>query len=201
MIPVEVDPDTAREAAARELADPAYRAAEPSLASRVLDWLGRRIADLLSGLGGPVPGGLVVVVVLALAVFAVVRVRVGRLTGHRRGDRPVFDRVHTTADHRRAAELAYERGDLTDAVRERFRAIVRELEAKGVLDQRHGRTVDEIAARAGERLPDHRHDLRRAATLFDDVVYGGRRPTDAAYRDLADLDDRLRHARPALAAR
>lgn len=195
MIPIEIDPDDAREAAARELADPAYQAAEPSLAGRILGWLGRVLAELFSG--GPVSGGLLVVLLLLAVVFLVVRLRVGPLTRNRRAARPVFDRRMATVDHRRAADLAYARGELADAVRERFRAIVRELETRGVLDERSARTVDEIAAQAGERLPDHRNDLRAAATLFDDVVYGGRPPTDAAYRDLTDLDTRLHGARPA----
>jgi hypothetical protein len=91
-------------------------------------------------------------------------------------------------DHRRAADEAYERGDLAGAIRDRFRAIVRELERQGVLDERSGRTVDEIAAQAGERLPHNRTGLRSAATIFDDVVYGDHLPTDAAYHELTTLD-------------
>lgn len=188
-VPVDVDPDSAREAAARELADPAYQAAEPSFLEQVLDRIGRFLANALSGgLGG---AGLVILLLLIVAVFAVVRLRVGGLT--RSSRQPVFTagRVRSAQDHRRAAELALAGGELTEAVRERFRAIVRELESRGVLDERSGRTVDEIARTAGQRMPARAGELNTAATLFDDVVYGGRPPTEAAYHDLAALDARI----------
>lgn len=194
MVPIEVDPDAAREAAAEELADPAYQAAEPSFLDRVLTWVGRRLADLLSVLaGGFGPLGLIVLIGLAIVVYVVIRTRVGRIArGH--GKKAVFHAGATrgAADHRRAAEQAAARGDLDTAVRERFRAIVRELETRGVLDERSGRTADECAVLAGERLPDRAGELRAAATVFDDVVYGGRTATDAAYRDLTVLDERVR---------
>lgn len=190
-VPVDVDPDSAREAAARELADPAYQAAEPSFLEQVLDHIGQFLANALSGgLGG---AGLVILLLLVVAVFAVVRLRVSGLTRSRRSGRAVFaaGRERSAEDHRRAAELALARGELTEAVRERFRAIVRELESRGVLDERSGRTVDEIARTAGQRMPARAGELTAAATLFDDVVYGGRPPTEAAYHDLAALDVRI----------
>jgi hypothetical protein len=193
MVPIEVDPDAAREAAANELADPAYQAAEPSLLDRFLTWLGRWFADLLSTLGGGSgPVGLLVLVLLGVVGYAVIRARVGRIA--RAARKTVFRRgsTRTAEDYRKAAEYAHARGDLNAAVRERFRAIVRELEVRGVLDERRGRTVDECAAQAGQRLPDHAGELRAAATVFDDVVYGGRDATEAAYRDLATLDTGLR---------
>jgi hypothetical protein len=192
-VPVDIDPDAAREAAANELADPVYQQAEPSLAERVFAWLGERLADALAAVGGSASGGLLALVLLGLLVFAVVRLRVGRLTRSRPGARAVFaaGRTHTAGEHRQAAEQARARGDLAGAVRERFRAIVRELNDRGVLDERSGRTVDEIAVQAAERLPRHAGEFRAAATLFDDVVYGGHPATEAGYRDLAALDTEL----------
>jgi hypothetical protein len=196
-VPVDVDPDTAREAAARELADPAYQAAEPSFLERVFERIGRFVADLLSG---GAPGGLLALVflvfllVIAVVAIAVIRSRAGRLTRSGRAGQAVFEtgRPRSAEEHREAAELARARGDLVEAVRERFRAIVRELDARGVLDERSGRTVDEIATQAGLRLPERAVELRAAATLFDDVVYGGHHPTEAGYLDLAALDTGLR---------
>jgi hypothetical protein len=188
-VPIEIDPDAARDAAARELADPAYQNAEPSLVERIFDRIGRFLADLLSGVGGSVAGGLLVLLILLAVVIVVVRLRVGRLARNARADRSVFAGTSRSADdHRRAADEAYERGDLAGAIRERFRAVVRELERRGVLDERSGRTVDEIAAQAGDRLPHNRTGLRRAATIFDDIVYGDHRPTEAAYHELTTLD-------------
>lgn len=191
-VPVEIDPGDAREAAARELADPAYQSAEPSIVERILRWFGR----VLSAAGDLAPGGvvgLVVLVLLLVVVVAVVRLRVGGLARTVRGGRPAFetDRTRTARDYRQAAELAHARGDLDGAVRERLRAIVRELEHRRVLDDRSGRTVDEIAAAAGRRLPEHAGELRAAAALFDGVVYGGHHATEAGYHDLTTLDASL----------
>jgi hypothetical protein len=105
----------------------------------------------------------------------------------------VFGSTVLTADeHRAAAERAATAGDLAEAVRERFRAVVRELEQRGVLDPRAGRTVDEVAQEAGTALPLVADDLRGAAVQFDDVWYGGRPATAEGYRQLVCVDDRVR---------
>jgi hypothetical protein len=199
MVPVEVDPDDARDAAIRELSDPAYSSAHPTIFKKIVDWL----IDLFNGIGSVGPGGLVGVVVLAMVVVLVVvivRLRTGRI-GHaaRRRTRLFDGAVRTAENHRRAAAAAADRGDLTEAVRERFRAIVRELEQRGVLDQVSGRTVDEIAAVAGAALPGSAAALSGAARVFDDVIYGGRPATTAGYQALARVDDEIRQARPTLA--
>jgi hypothetical protein len=204
-VPVDIDPDDARAAAVRELSDPAYRAAEPSALDELFARIGRWFVTALSALGGGtgVGGGLLVLLVLGIAVFAVVRVRVGRLARTRHAARPVFPAGGTVSaqDYRAAADDAAARGEFGAAVRDRFRAVVRELEARGVLDERSGRTVDECAARAGQRLPDHAAGLSAAAAVFDDVVYGGRTATEAAYRRLVALDAGIQVARPVLASR
>lgn len=195
-VPVDVDPDAAREAAASELADPAYQAAEPSWLGQAMEKIGSFFGDVLSAVGGVGPGALVALVILAVVVVVAVRLRVGGLTRSRRTARPVFESSDRSADdHRQAAELARAQGDLAGAVRERFRALVRELASRGVLDDRSGWTVDEIAALAGQRVPNHAGELRAAATLFDDVVYGGHPATEAGYRDLAELDTAIQHER------
>ena len=110
----------------------------------------------------------------------------------------IFDRSpHSADDYRQTAELAYLRGDLTEAVRERFRAVVRELEQRGILDEVSGRTVDEIATQAGLMLPAKAGLLRVGARIFDDVVYGAQPATVDSYRHLAELDGQIRLARPA----
>lgn len=198
LVPIEIDPNDAREAAANELADPVYRAAEPSWLDQVFTRIGRWLGEVLSALGGPGTGGLVILLILAVAVFAVIRLRMGRLGRvHRTSGGLVFpDGTALSAeDYRRAAEEALARGDLGAAVRERFRAVVRELEARGVLDERSGRTVDECAVQAGRRLPDRADALRAAAVLFDDVVYGGRPATEGGYQDLTALDAGIQAAR------
>ena len=80
----------------------------------------------------------------------------------------------TAADYRAEAERFAAAQDWREAVRARFRAVIRELEQRGVLDPRPGRTAGEIAAEGGGAVPEIGNDLRRAARTFDEVWYGGR---------------------------
>ncbi|MBP2327636.1 hypothetical protein JOF56_008021 [Kibdelosporangium banguiense] len=196
-IPVDIGRDQARDAALRELSDPAYRDAEPSWFTQAVRWVLQRLSDLFDSVGSVVPGGLwsiVALMVVLLGIAIGVRLKVGKLA--RTTSATVFgDRVLTAADHRRAAETAAAQGDLAEAVRERFRAIVRGLEERHVLDPRSGRTVDEAASEAGRWLPEHADALRASARLFDDVWYGGHPATAAGYQSLVDLDLALDGAR------
>jgi hypothetical protein len=189
-IPIDVGRDAARDAASRELSDPAYQAAQPSWFDRLLRWLTDRLNDFLNGVSTVVPGGIlgvVILVLLVVVVLVVIRLRVGPLAREARAI--VFaGRPQSAAEHRRAADDAAARGDLVEAVRERFRALVRGLEERGVLDERSGRTVDEVAREAGCRLPEHAPALHVAARMFDDVWYGGRPATAAGYQQLVNLD-------------
>jgi hypothetical protein len=204
-VPVDVGRDEAREAAQSELADPVYAAAQPSWFDRLVKWVVDLVADLVDGVTGLVPGGPVGVLLLVLVLVAVVvavRLRVGRLARSRRsGDAPVFDGgTRSAAEHRADAERALADGDVGAAVRERFRALVRGLEERGVLDEQTGRTADEAAVDAGRMLPGAADWLRRAAVLFDDVHYGGRAADVAAYRWLTDLEQSVTAARPVMAS-
>jgi hypothetical protein len=76
-------------------------------------------------------------------------------------------------------------GRFAEAVRERLRAIVRELIDSGLLDHRPGWTVTELAAAAGAARPPVRPGLDAASRLFSDIWYG-QRPADA------DDDRRMR---------
>ncbi|HUQ58186.1 DUF4129 domain-containing protein [Lentzea sp.] len=193
-VPVDLGRDEAREAAARELSDPAYVSDDPNPLERAIDWVLDRLGELFAGAGG-VSGitAVTVLVVVAMVIVIVIRLRTGRTARSVRSGAKVFGTaVMTAAEHRAAAERAAEAGDLAEAVRERFRAVVRELEHRGVLDARAGRTVDEVAAEAGQALPALAGDLRGAAVQFDDVWYGGLPATDEGYRRLVSVDDRVR---------
>ena len=96
--------------------------------------------------------------------------------------------------HRRLADEAAADQRWADAVRERFRAVVRTLDERTLLDDRPGRTADEAAREAGRVLPDLAAGLTAAARLFDDVTYGD---ADAGPAD----DARLRALDQAVDAR
>ena len=106
------------------------------------------------------------------------------------------DDARTAAELRAAADAAAARGDWSTAVLERFRAVVRSLEERALLDDRPGRTAHEAAEAAAARLPARAAELRRAARLFDDVCYGARRG-GRGRRRLAAHGGRRRRREPA----
>jgi Domain of unknown function (DUF4129) len=167
----------------------------PPLTQRILT-LADRVLDQLFKAGSSFPGGWWAVVALAaLAVLAaaVVLNRVGPLArAHRADDQALAGSpVLSAADHRvRAGRLAAT-GDYTGAILECVRAIAGELEERGVLSPRLGRTATEIAAEAAQALPADASALRRGARLFDDVCYGERPGTAAGFALVQDLDRRI----------
>lgn len=191
-VPVEIGRDEARDAARRELSDPIYQAAEPSWLRRAVDWIGARIEELFTATADLAPGGvagLVVLLVLLLGIAVIVRLRAGKLARSSRAKRPVLGAPSlSAAEHRDAAESALAAGEIDRAIIERFRAIVAELEQRGVLDQQSGRTADEAAVQAGRSLPGCAEGLREASRIFDDVYYGDRRASRAGYQVLAEVD-------------
>ena len=69
--------------------------------------------------------------------------------------------------------------------------MVRELESRGALDPRPGRTAGEVARDGGAAVPALADDLRRASVLFDEVWYGGRTADAASYAVLTAVDERV----------
>ncbi|WP_410653526.1 DUF4129 domain-containing protein [Amycolatopsis sp. cmx-4-54] len=204
-VPVDIDRDTARLRAAEELSGEAYEAARPSWLSEAFNWVVEKLLRFLETIDSAVPGGIfavVLLVVVLIVVVVVVRLKSGPLATAAKSGRAVFaGQRKASGEHRKAAEEAASRGDFDDAVRERFRALVRSLEERALLDEKSGRTADEAALEAGRLLPDVAAPLRAGARLFDDVHYGGIPATEAGYRSLSELDESCRRTRPvALAA-
>jgi hypothetical protein len=129
-------------------------------------------------------------VAVALVVF--LRMRLGPLHS---GDALTDDRSvrrMTAADYRAEAAAFAAAGEWREALRARFRAVIRELEQRGVLDERPGRTAGEIAAEASAAMPGIGAHLRRAADTFNEVWYGDRAATQAAYDRIVEVDDSIR---------
>lgn len=199
-VPVDIDRDDAAKRAASELADPRYAQARPGPVQSFAQWIGEQLDRLLSTLSQAVPGGifgLILVVVLLILLVVIVRLKVGKVARAAQAGRAVFGEQRRTAeDHRRSAADAAAAGRYTDAVREQFRALVRALEERALLEPRSGRTADEAAAEGGLLLPNVADGLRAAARLFDDVHYGAHSTDADGYRSLVELDERCRRERP-----
>jgi hypothetical protein len=175
--------DAARRAAQQELTDRRYRDAQPPLLVRVVGSLLRRFLTLLDRAAGHVPGGRLGLLLLAVTLAALAAVILVRLRPSRRHGTGAAlfgtGQELTAAQHRQLADQAAAAGQWADAVREGLRAIVRELEARGVLEPRPSRTAGEVARDGSAAVPALTEPLRRATTTFDEVWYGGR-PADAA---------------------
>ena len=193
-----LDREQARDAARDELGRREYTDAQPPLLLRAIGRVLRALGELLDRAASAAPGGrlgLLALGVLALLLVAVVLTKVGPLSRSPAAPALFDGPGRLSADaHRALAETAAAEGRWADAVRERLRALVRELEGQGVLDARPGRTAGEIAREGGAAVPALADDLRRAAVLFDEVWYGGR-PADAgSYAVLVAVDDKVSDA-------
>lgn len=196
-VPVVPDEPTARQWLEQELTDPAYARAKPGLLQRVWEAL----QDALNSAEGPTSPLLllvllaVVVGVVALVVWRVGPLRAAARTGTAGAGEIGLEEHVTAAGYRARADAAVAAGDWRTAVLDRFRALVRGLEERTVLDPRPGRTADEAAGEAGQLLPAVADALTTAARLFDDVAYGDRAATPEHHDRVREADDAASRAR------
>lgn len=197
------DADQARELLQQELADPRYRAAQPSW----FDLLAQAVRDWFASLGAPSgDGGASVAAIVGVVVVAAVVIVVLLVTGVPRlrrrsavaGSVLEADDQRSAARIRAAAAAAANRGDWDAAVAEAFRAIARSLAERTIVTASPGTTAHGIAERAAAALSAEAASLRSAADDFDRVRYLGGHGDEAAYRRILALDERVRAARPAL---
>lgn len=191
--------DSARDEAERELRKRIYHVGEDSVVKKAIKWLLDKLSELIDQAIRATPGGLPSLLLLIVAIVAVVVfVRLGlgptglrdALTDRRRGAH-----LRSAAEYRAEAERLSAAGEFREAVRARFRAIIRELEERGVLDPRPGRTAGEIAREGGSAVPAIGGDLVVAARVFDEAWYGRRTADATAYARITGADEAIRSAR------
>jgi hypothetical protein len=192
---IDIERDTAHEAAQRELDKPIYP--KSSVSQRIHEWIHEFLYRIIEK-GSSLPGGWLTITVLVILLMAAVMiaVRIARRTIRTRagGDYQLFDAGQlTAAQHRAIAERFAAEQNWTAAIRHRLRAVARGLEENGTLDPAPGRTASELATDAAGQLPALAAELSRAATAFNDVTYGERPGTQVAYHLIVDLDDHLHH--------
>jgi hypothetical protein len=199
-LPADTTREQAHDAARAELSRQEYADARPGLVARLVGRALTALGDLFDRASATVGGNPLLRALIAVALLALVAValsRAQRRTGPARRPGALFDgaRSLSAKEHRDLAEAAAAQGRWPDAVRERLRAVVRELEVRGVLDPQPGRTAGEVARDAGAAAPDLAADLDRGARTFAEVWYGGRPGERGAYDVLVALDSRVRLAR------
>jgi hypothetical protein len=193
------DPQQVREVVREVLARPEFRPPERSLVERAYDWVLEAIGRLLGAIARSGAGGIVGLVLLAL-VLAGVGVLVARFS---RGLTPSAEvaavpvgRRRSAADWRADAEAQERAGAWREAVRSRYRALVADLAARGLVEEVPGRTAGEYRREVGRAVPAAAADFAGATELFE-VAWYGRSDTGAREAaHLRDLSDRvLRRAR------
>ncbi|MBO1750912.1 DUF4129 domain-containing protein [Actinotalea sp. BY-33] len=201
-VPVEPDAETARRWAVTELSDPVYHE-RPSLLELALEWLVEQLAGIetaATGLDARAAALIIVAVVVVGALVALVvagPVRRARAAG--RGSATVFvDDTRSAAELRASADAHAAQGMWAEAVLDRFRALLRSLEDRALLDERPGRTAHEASAEAADRLPTCAGDLRRAGRLFDDVCYGHAEARSEEDAWLREVDEAVAATRPVM---
>lgn len=199
-VPVDPNAEQARAWLEAELVDPIYHD-QPSLLERLIAWFmeqldlaGRAISTLNVGVAAIVTLAVILVIV-AIGLLVAGPIRRTRRTARPSAD-VLGDDLRTAAELRAAADAHAAAGRFGPAVLDRFRAILRSLEERAILDPRPGRTADEAAMLAGDRLPALAGDLSRAGRLFDDVCYGDAEADAVAAGWMRDLDTAVARARP-----
>ena len=175
-VPVDPDAETARQWAIDELSKDRYQERGPSWLERAWDWVVEQFSHLF---GLEVDGGslmaIAIIAAIILALVLVTRAVVGPVRRSFKAKRThsVFeDDARSSTEMRSAADAAAAKEDWNLAVLERFRAIIRSLEERDLIDDRPGVTADEAAFQTGARFPDILTRISGAADLFDRVRYG-----------------------------
>lgn len=181
-----VDPDEARRTADDILSRPEYREAQPSLLDRALeaitDFLARGFAALTGGGAGSVIGLVITGLVLALALWLLVRAlraswsrpAAGRSAAVLQGTSAPEDPAVWDAEADRLAD----EGDHRGALRCRYQALVASLVVDGSLQDATARTPAEIRRELTGRSPTLDPLLASVTERFESAWYGGH-PVDA----------------------
>jgi len=195
--------EAAQAAARRELSKAIYHRYDDPWPVRLFHWLGRWIDRILSDIANHSPGGgagAVALVLLVVVLLAFARWRLGPMQRRHRVARALLvDATVTAAQHRRDAESAAAAADWHTAVIARMRAAARELEQRGVVEVRPGRTAAELATEVARELPPIAGAIAAATAVFDAVAYGGRDASPQSYATVVAADDAARHAGRAVA--
>ena len=199
-IPIEIGAEEARRRALDELAKAKYGGTPEWLqraAERASRWAERAMEAYLrwraaQDASAGVSPWFVIAVILLVTAIALVVWKVGlprwqRRRGH--DDSLALDPTKAATDYRALADQAAAAEDWRVAVRERFRAVVRELEVRTIIDVRPARTAWEAAYSASRAVPAAAGALHTGAELFNAVVYGDQ-PADATtYARLVEVDE------------
>ena len=164
--------DEIRRAAREILSRPEFHRPPRSIPQRILDWL-RDVVDRLLAAASPGTAAGLVVLVIVLAVVVVLLIRVGRTVRRDPGGVVMHEDVGRPATDWRAEAARHEAaGQWREALRCRYRALVADLAARGLVDEIPGRTTGEYRAEVAVSVPSVDRDFGEVTDLFERAWYG-----------------------------
>lgn len=201
-VPATPDAQEAREAAERELLREIYHE-RPSIWQRLWQWLLDHLNPSQVVPGVPPWLSALIVIVTAAVLVGLLILLLSRVTLARR--RRVRGASLFEGDERdsmslmRDADAAAARHDWATAVVDRFRAIIRSLDERALVEDYPGMTAQEAGALACQALLDVEGlhlSLHQAAVLFDAVRYGQVVSTAQQDEWMRQLAERVASAAP-----
>ena len=185
-------PEEIRRAAREIVSRPEFRRTPRSPVQVVLDWIGRQLDSLFNhvqGGNGDVLG--FVIAGLAVAVIVVLLVRFARSLQRDPGTAVPLDADvgRPATDWKAEADAHEAAGEWREALRCRYRAMVADLAARGVVDEVPGRTAGEYRTAVTRSTPAAAPDFSGATELFERAWYGAKPtgPDDSArFRELSE---------------
>ena len=197
----EHDPAEVREATRRVLRRPEFQPAQRSGVQIVWDWLLQQLGILFGLLAAGGAGSIIGLVVVLLIMAALFLLIVWFSRGITRDPAiaaalPAVPR-RSGASWRAEAEAHERAGEWRQAVRSRYRALVADLAARGLVDEIPGRTAGEYRGEVRRNVPTVATEFADATELFE-LAWYARWPTgpDDATR-LRALSDQVLSRVPA----
>jgi hypothetical protein len=188
-------PDGVRRVARDILARPEFRPPPQSPIDRVRQWLAQKltelITNLLRGSGLTWIGLLAVVAVTSGLVYLAVRAARGTTGNPVHRGYAVLGATRSTADWLAEAAACEGRGDWRGALRCRYRALVADLAARGLVEEIPGRTTGEYRAAVQRNLPRAAEDFGAATDLFEVAWYTDAETTVEESHELAAVAKRV----------
>jgi hypothetical protein len=143
----------------------------------------------------PVPHGLLIplaVAILAVVVVVLVR-RLGYVVPERKAAAAAAAK-HKKTDWDRLAREALARGDLVEALRARYGALLAALAARGIVPDTPSLTAGEARRAVAGGLPDVYPSVAKATTIFESVMYGRAEATAGGVDTLAAAEKSVKAA-------
>lgn len=200
--PLTPDADQARRLLENELAKPEYR--DPGnwirdQLQRLLDWLTSGPDNVTTMSDGQLAALIIGAVILAGALIWLV---MGPLRADRRRKPGAVldDEERSAADLLQDARLLAGSDDWSQATLQAYRAMVRSLAERAIIDESPGMTAHEAATRAAPRLPSLASALANGADVFDALAYGHRPGSRSQYETMLALHDQVAATSPTLPA-